>query len=500
MHRSGRLETRSRLQAGHTLAGWTWPACGLHAVAIICAGVFGTAAIAQETTRAVPFFPTASMRRQGFVRVLNHTAEAGVVRVVAYDDAGTRHGPATLTVGAHEAAHFNSDDLVFGNAAKGLADGIGRGHGDWRQRLTGTLDIDVLAYVRTADGFLTALHDTAPLMDGRLWVPTLNPGSNTNQIGRLHLSNPGVAPVTVSVTGIDDRGESTGPVTLSLPARASRTITSAELESGNAPGLDSGPGDGFGKWQLLIAADGELVAMSLLESPSGHLTNLSSAPEQAPDTAEAQSRPHSVWLFPVSSDPTGRQGFVRVINRSHEPREVEIVAIDDDGRRYGPATLSLGATTTVHFNADDLESGNPDKGLPSGVGSTAATFLRLSSELDLVVLSYVRTADGFVTAMHDTVPPGGTNYRVPFFNPGSNLNQLSRLRLVNAGGDFARLAITGIDDLGRLSRTVRTTIRAGKVTTLSAAELEAGTGVEGPWATATASGSSWWRPTAPSPS
>ena len=37
-------------------------------------------------------------------------------------------------------------------------------------------------------------------------------------------------------------------------------------------------GDGSGKWQLTITSDVPVVAMSLLRSPTGHLTNLSTAP------------------------------------------------------------------------------------------------------------------------------------------------------------------------------------------------------------------------------
>ena len=34
-------------------------------------------------------------------------------------------------------------------------------------------------------------------------------------------------------------------------------------------------GDGKGKWRLFIEADQDIQAMSLLESPTGHVTNLS---------------------------------------------------------------------------------------------------------------------------------------------------------------------------------------------------------------------------------
>ena len=62
-----------------------------------------------------------------------------------------------------------------------------------------------------------------------------------------------------------------------MPAKASRTLTSQELEAGGV-GFDGALGDGAGKWELSIRGDREIVAMSLLESPTGHLTNLSTAP------------------------------------------------------------------------------------------------------------------------------------------------------------------------------------------------------------------------------
>ena len=37
-------------------------------------------------------------------------------------------------------------------------------------------------------------------------------------------------------------------------------------------------GDGAGRWRLWIESEEPLVVMSLLSSPTGHLTNLSTAP------------------------------------------------------------------------------------------------------------------------------------------------------------------------------------------------------------------------------
>ena len=43
----------------------------------------------------------------------------------------------------------------------------------------------------------------------------------------------------------------------------------------------------------------------------------------------------------------------------------------------------------------------------------------------------MRTADGFVTTMHERVRESARRHRVPFFNPGSNASQVSRRRLIN---------------------------------------------------------------------
>ena len=218
--------------------------------------------------------------REGFVRVINHAAEAGEVTIEAVDDTGMRLGPVTLLVDAGATAHFNSGDLEDGNAAKGLPAGVGSGEGDWRLVLDSDLDFEALSYIRTADGFLTAMHDTVPVRDGAYEVAIFNPGSNPNQVSRLRLVNPGAEDAQVTITGIDDAGASPGaPVTVTVPAGASRTIEAAGLEAG-AEGFAGALGDGVGKWRLRVESEHPIIVMSLLSSPTGHLTNLSTAPDQ----------------------------------------------------------------------------------------------------------------------------------------------------------------------------------------------------------------------------
>ena len=421
----------------------------------------------------VPFFPSAAdpSGRQGFVRVVNRSAVGGEVLIDAVDDAGERFGPLRLAVGAGEAAHFNSDDLEAGNAAKGLSGGVGPPTaGLWRLALSSTLDIEVLSYVRTPDGFLTSVHDTLPrevidITNGYLHAAVFNPGSNSAQRSSLRLLNPSGEYWLMSVWGLDDRGRQGRVDGLAVPAGAAATVSADELEA-------RGLGDGAGKWQLFVNASWPVEAASLLTSPSGHLTNLSTAPGASAD---------GVWrmpLFPAADGASGREGFVRVINRSRRAGEAQVVAVDDGGARSAPVTLALQAGQTVHFNSGDLERGNAAKGLPNGVGAPARGDwrLELTSELDIAVTSYIRTEDGFLTSMHDLAPPGvaAQTVRVPIFNPGSNRRQASLLRVVNDGDAAATVRVTGVDDAGTPSGEVRLTVPAGEARTLTAAALEAG--------------------------
>ena len=66
-----------------------------------------------------------------------------------------------------------------------------------------------------------------------------------------------------------------GDVTLTAPAGAAAEITAQPLEAG-AGHLAGRFGDGRGRWQLFIEADQDIQAMSLLESPTGHIANLAS--------------------------------------------------------------------------------------------------------------------------------------------------------------------------------------------------------------------------------
>ena len=257
----------------------------------------------------VPLFPSKSDQgREGFVRLINRSDASGAVTITAIADDGLRSDAVRLEIGALRTVHLNSENLEDGAPDKGLPMGTGPAQGNRRLELASDLDIEVLAYIRTEDGFLTAMHDVVePGTDGHR-VAIFNPGANDRQRSVLRLINTGASETRVTVTGIDDsghpggrsEGEAEGAVTITLPPGGAREVTAAALESENARGgpdtlddhaapLQGRLGTGTGKWQLRVTSNEPVVVMSLLMSPTGHLTNLSTAPSaRAPDPVGAK--------------------------------------------------------------------------------------------------------------------------------------------------------------------------------------------------------------------
>ena len=428
---------------------------------------------ATRLAAAVPLLVSASNPdRQGFVRIINESGESGMVRIFAVDDAGTGADPIEIALGAHQAFHFNADDLENGNAAKGI-EAVGRpGRGDWRLDLESALNVRALAYVRTNDGFLTAMHDVLPRdAGGWLVVPTFNPASNRTRVSRLRLANTGATAASVRIEGFDDQGTLAGPVTFTLVAGESRTLSALDLEEG-AQGLTGRLGDGTGKWYLLLGGAGSSVfGMSLLDSASGHLSNISTMA----NSISTRDISINVPLLVSASDAI-RQGFVRILNYSKEPGMVRIHAFDDTGTAADPIEISLDASLAFHFNAGDLENGNAAKGI-EGIGRPTRGDWRLDVGPlpDFWALAYVRTNDGFLTAMHDVLQRDAQGrLLVPTFNPASNRTRASRLRLANTGATAASVSIEGVDDQGTTAGPVTLTLAGGESRTLSALDLEEG--------------------------
>ena len=442
----------------------------------------GAVVVFDDGGHRVPLFPSAAGSSvAGFVRVVNHSDEDGSVSIEAVDETGGRLGPVSLDIDAGQALHFNAGDLEQGNPAKGLG-GIGEAVGDWRLVLRSELDIEVLGYARTPDGFVTSLHDLAPEAYGTSLVPTFNPGSNRRQASRLRLTNPTASERHAQVSARDDRGWYFGgfDASISIPGGRTLDLAAAQLESGQESGEDGvafrGLGDGAGKWRFDISAPG-LRVMSLLQSPTGHLANISTGTAVLEDERAFSWYRGGRYRVPLFLAASGDiQGFLRIVNLSQGSAAISLRAFDGAGVEREPAVLTLQGGEALHLNSNDLESGNAAKGLP-GIGAAVGDWhLEVSGDRRFEVLAYARTADGFVTSLHDTAPrlEDGRLW-IPFFNPGSNRAQASRLRLVNWGETAAEATIVGIDDAGEpAGEAVRVSVPARSARDYMAWELETG--------------------------
>ena len=320
----------------------------------------GTHSAAYTVPLLVP--PDTTGGPQGVLRILNGTAEAGTVEIHAVDDAGARTGPATFTLNASAAVEFTATDLQSGNVSLGLTGGIGTAAGDARLLIDTDLHIVPLAFVRAADGTLSAMHDTvrAASTDGSgqyaYEVPVFNPSTETIQVSRLRLINPGDTPAAVTIGARDDSGaEATGgDVTLTLPPGGAKTLTAQQLEAGDSS-ITGLFGAGTGKWRLRVSSDRPLQMVNIVASAAGYWNNLS--------TTAAAGAP------PASPDPDAMSPA------SPDPDDESPVS---PGDCYAGLLVGIGETCTYPGTTDEFSVNVRGRG--SFLGRLAGIRIRIDNE------------------------------------------------------------------------------------------------------------------------
>lgn len=185
-----------------------------------------------------------------------------------------------------------------------------------------------------------------------------------------------------------------------------------------------------------------------------------------------------VPLMRGADHPT-QQGFVRIT--AVESGTISIDARSDTGV-VASTSLAVEGGRTYHFNSDDLEMGNRDKGIDPGIGTGFGdSYVQLTADFEFVATSYMRTGDGFLTGMGNTlVPTDGASfgtacvYEATIFNPASNTNQVSSLRIIERGGTDTQVSIYGIDDDGVTYGPVGLDVAANSARTVTSQQLEHG--------------------------
>ena len=222
----------------------------------------------------VPLFPSASdgVGRRGLVRVVNRSADSAEVSIEAFDATDRAYEELRLALEAESSAEFDATDLEQGNAEKGLTGTTGPGEGDWWLELTSASDIEVLSYVDTASGPLSALRGTAGVetATGMRYEAVLLSG----EASEVRLLNAGGEMVEVRVSGTDDGGAPGGPVEVTLEPWVARTLAWGMLSEGEG-GLRGALGSGTGSWRLSLESDGEIDVLSLVRGAGGMLSDVS---------------------------------------------------------------------------------------------------------------------------------------------------------------------------------------------------------------------------------
>ena len=94
--------------------------------------------------------PAPTLRLQSVLRIVNHSARSGEVRIDAFDHAGTLVGDATFSIGAEETVDLSRRELEKGAPGKGLPHGVGT---DRIARLDLTGDLAIEAFLTIAAPF-----------------------------------------------------------------------------------------------------------------------------------------------------------------------------------------------------------------------------------------------------------------------------------------------------------------------------------------------------------
>ena len=285
-----------------------------------------------------------------------------------------------------------------------------------------------------------------PLLEVRSLVTFVNPGSNAKQQSFLRFVNKAATPTDIEIDAFDDDGFAApdGTVTTTLSPFASLQLTAQDLEEGNsAKALLGGLGDGTGKWQLAVWSSGSIEVISMIRTPDGFLTSVN-------DVVPKNSSNEIYFANPASNQ--NQQSFLRFTSQSDVGGFVTLSGVDHKGN---PApgtdiTFTLGPRESKQLTSRDVENGNASKGLIGALGDGSGKWhLTAESDIDLEVMSLIRTPDGFLTNLSGAAPTDAAQaHRIYYANPASETEQATLIRVVNITTSTGTVTISGIDDSG----------------------------------------------------
>lgn len=392
--------------------------------------------------------PARNRNQQTFLRLVNPNAVFATVELLAFDDAGTPApgGMLGLQLAPGQALQLNADDLESGNPGKGLSGAFGTGVGKWQIKVNSSAPLRVQSLIRTPGGLLTSVTEVARRSpDGTYELPFAEPALLDVAQSFIRVVNRTDLPGQVEVSAIDDAGQPApeGTIRFALGPNAARNFNADDFTFGNTEkGLSGHFGQGTGRWRLRISADVRLAVMGLARTPDGFVTNLSAIARVETDDPTADRVLYT--LPPAGSE---GEGMVRLINPDAQPRNVILAAIDSQGvrgQRLFPVRMD--ARSALHLSTAQLEH----DAWGQGSGPWWVTVIAdPSTQSGISVQSLRRTAAGLIANLSGAAP-GDSPFTADLwmFNPASNENQRSVLRLVNRAERAGQVMIEAVDDAG----------------------------------------------------
>ncbi len=279
-------------------------------------------------------------------------------------------------------------------------------------------------------------------------VTFVNPGSNSKQQSFVRFVNKAATPTDIEIQAFDDDGFAApgGTVSATLNPFESLQLTAQDLEQGNAAKAIFGSlGDGTGKWQLPVLSNGAIEVMSLIRTPDGFLTSVN-------DVVPKDGMNANEIFFGNPASNQIQQSFLRFVNQSNVSGFVTLSGVDDNGNPApgSDVTFTLFPKESKQLNSLDYENGNVSKGLSGALeNGTGKWHLTATSDVDLEVMSLIRTPDGFLTNLSGLAPTDAAqSHRIYYANPASETGQVTFIRIVNKTTGTGSVTIDGIDDNG----------------------------------------------------
>jgi hypothetical protein len=213
----------------------------------------------------------------------------------------------------------------------------------------------------------------------------------------LRLTNFSDRSGVIVIEGLNDSGDYTDPVNLTLGSGESVQLRSVDVESGSpAKGLDSGIGNGNGNWRLRLSSSLDFAPLAFIRTPSGFLTSIH-------EVAQGGDTLHVLPIVNPGSN-TNQVSVIRIVNNAFAETSVTITGVDDAGEQSGTVSLNLGKREAIELSALELETGGKP-GVSGALGDgTGKWRLTVRSSDRVGVLSLLEDPNGFLNNWSTQMP------------------------------------------------------------------------------------------------